>query len=108
MSQATTPRSAEEKASIVQEAQEQGMAQTCRKYTISQKTYYQWRDKFEQGGIEALRPQKTVIDPELLLLRRENDRLKRLVADKELIISVKDDLLKKISFRTANAVRSQP
>jgi putative transposase len=105
MNQATKSRSAEEKAVIVQEGREQGMAQTCRKYSISQKTYYQWRDKFEQGGMEALRPQKTVIDPELVALRKENERLKRLVAEKELIISVKDELIKKTSPRSTNGGR---
>ena len=108
MSQATKPRGAEEKAGIIQEAAEHGMAQTCRKYNISQKTYYQWRDKFTSGGLEALRPQKTVTDPELINLRRENERLKRLVAEKELVISVKDDLIKKTSLRIAFAARSQP
>jgi putative transposase len=107
MNTATQTRSAEEKMPIVQEAQQEGMAQTCRKHNISQKTYYQWRDKFDSGGLEALRPQKApATDPELLLLRKENERLKRLVADKELIISVKDELLKKTSLRASNGGRS--
>jgi hypothetical protein len=38
--------------------------------------------------------------------RKENERLKRLVADKEPIISVKDELLKKTSLRASNGGRS--
>lgn len=106
MNMATHSRSAEEKMRIVQEAQQDGMTQTCRKHNISPKTYYQWRDKFDSGGLEALRPQqKTAIDPELVHLRKENERLKRLVAEKELVISIKDELIKKTSLRTSNGGR---
>ena len=106
MNSTTRTRSAEEKAAIIHEAVTDGMTQTCRKYNISPKTYYQWRDKFDTGGIEALRPQTKQADPELAALRRENERLKRLVAEKELVISVKDELLKKTSLRAALAGRS--
>jgi putative transposase len=106
MNPATQSRSAEEKMRIVQEAQHEGMSQTCRKYNISQKTYYQWRDKFDSGGLEALRPQqKMAIDPEVLQLRKENERLKRLLAEKELVISIKDELIKKTNLRTSNGAR---
>jgi hypothetical protein len=71
------------------------MTQTCRKYTISPKTHYQWRDKFDADGVEALTTPTHIPDPELLHLRKENERLKRLLGEKELIISVKDELLKK-------------
>jgi hypothetical protein len=40
-----------------------------------------------------------------VLLRKENERLKRLLGEKELIISVKDELLKKTSARTSIAAR---
>jgi transposase-like protein len=54
--------SAEEKAAIVQEALASGMTQTCRKYNISPKTYYQWRDKLDAGGVAALKaPTPTLI-----------------------------------------------
>ena len=67
--------SAEERSAIVQEAVSSGMAQTCRKYNISPKTYYQWRDKFEAGGVNALKSSVQATNPELVLLRKENERL---------------------------------
>ena len=98
--------SAEEKSAIIQEGIAGNVTQTCRKYEVSPTTYYQWRDKFDSGGIDALKAQKTVIDPEIHRLQKENERLKRLLAEKELIISIKDELLKKTSFRMSNAARS--
>jgi|688.fasta_scaffold402654_1 putative transposase len=98
--------SAEEKVAIIQEGIASTVTQTCRKYTISPTTYYQWRDKFDVGGIDALRVQKSAVDPELHRLQKENERLKRLLAEKELTISIKDELLKKTSFRISTAVRS--
>jgi putative transposase len=105
MSKQTKPYSAEEKSAIIQEGIIGNVTQTCRKYGISPTTYYQWRDKFDAGGIDALKVQQSVIDPELLRLQKENERLKRLLAEKELIISVKDELLKKTAVRMSNGVR---
>jgi transposase-like protein len=81
------------------------------KYTISPTTYYQWHDKFDVGGIDALKIQKSTVDPELQHLQKENERLKRLLAEKELTISIKDlsvvlRLLKKTSFGISTAERS--
>lgn len=48
----------------------------CRKAGISDKTYYYWRKKF--GGLG--RPQLS----EMKALRKENERLKKIVADLQL------------------------
>jgi putative transposase len=98
--------SAEEKSAILQEGIASNVAQTCRKYNISPTTYYQWRTKFDVGGIDALKVQKSTVDPELHRLQKENERLKRLLAEKELVISIKDELLKKTTFRINTAARS--
>jgi hypothetical protein len=45
----------------------------CRKAGILDKSYYYWRKKF--GGLS--RPQRS----EMKLLKKENDRLKKIVAD---------------------------
>lgn len=52
-----TTRSIEEKLSIVLEGLkgESNISQICRKYGISQSLYYKWRDKFLDGGKEALK-----------------------------------------------------
>jgi transposase len=77
---------------------------TLRKHGITSKTYYQWLARYQSGGVEALAPQKKAAEnAELVSLRRENERLKRLLADKELALDIKDALLKKTSQRLANA-----
>ena len=52
------------------------VAKACRTASISDATYYTWRKKF--GGMA--RPQLT----ELKALEKENQRLKKIVADLEL------------------------
>jgi putative transposase len=63
------------------------VAELCRKYGISQNTYYRWRKQY--GGLEAgeLRRLKD--------LEGENARLKRLVADLTLDKQVLQDVLRK-------------
>lgn len=63
------------------------VAELCRKYGISQQTYYRWRKQY--GGLEAgeLRRLKELED--------ENRRLKRLVADLTLDKQVLQDVLRK-------------
>ena len=51
----------------------------CRLLEISEQTYYRWRQKY--GGM------KPEMAKELKSLQKENDRLKRLVADQALDIS---------------------
>jgi len=76
-----------------------GLGLSVRKYEVSQTSIYKWRDKYEAAGPEGLSSkQKTVLnetDIELERLRRENRELKNIVADKELELRVKNELLKK-------------
>ena len=52
-------------------------------------------------GVEGLsKGAKTAVELELAQLKRENNELKKLVAEKELAIRVKDSLLKKAAFET--------
>src|SRR3990167_7114850 len=48
--------SAEERLSVVLESlrPEASIADLCRKHGISQTTFYKWRDKFLEGGKQAL------------------------------------------------------
>lgn len=60
-------------------------AELCRKYGISEATYYNWKAKF--GGM-------TVSDAQRLKeLEQENNRLKRLLADSMLDNAALKDLL---------------
>ena len=52
----------------------------CRKHSISAHTFYRWRNKF--GGLEVKDATR------LKELERENQRLKKIVADQALDISI--------------------
>lgn len=101
--------SAAERATFLEEARAHGVVETCRGYGISTKTYYQWQEQYQRGGIEALAPKhrsgKNGVSAEVLALRRENEQLKKLLAEKELGLAMKDALLKKTSLRVQNERR---
>jgi len=72
---------------ILSEAAKGNVAAVCRKYGVSDATYYNWRKKYE--GMTATELRK------LLALEEENRKLKRIVADKELDIDALKALLEK-------------
>jgi putative transposase len=72
---------------ILNEAANGKVAQVCRKYGISNATYYLWKKKYEGMSSSDLR--------KLRVLEDENRRLKKLVADKELDIDALKSLLEK-------------
>ena len=90
--------SVEEKLAILKEAEATGITQTIRRHGIYAKMLYRWREQLEARGQEGLKPYQRV-DPELRRLQQENLALKKLVAEKELVIAVKDELLKKTQLR---------
>ncbi len=59
----------------------------CRQLGVSQATFYVWKKKYAHMGVSELR--------ELRLLRDENARLKRLVADLTLDKQILSDVVKK-------------
>ena len=87
---------AEQKLAILQEAEKNGVTETIRRHGIFSNTYYQWRDKYAIGGLEALGDKHYKPDPELKRLAAENRRLKDLLAEKELALAIKEELLKKL------------
>jgi transposase-like protein len=87
--------SAEEKLSILQEAEREGMAQTGRKYGIANSVMHYWRSKYLAKGREGLKQNRQKVDPRVRELEEENARLKRVVARQALEIEFKDELVKK-------------
>ena len=63
----------------------------CRKYGISEQTFYNWRNKYGDMDINDAR--------KLRVLEVENRQLKRLVADLSLDNQILKDLLEKNSSR---------
>lgn len=63
------------------------VAELCRKYGISDATYYNWKKKYDGCEASELKKLKT--------LEEENRRLKKLVVDKELDIDALKTLVEK-------------
>ena len=82
-------RFSEEQIIAILSEQERGMAtaEVCRKYGVSQGTFYKWKAKF--GGMDVSDARK------LKSLESENGRLKKLLADAMLDNAVLKDLLGK-------------
>ena len=60
----------------------------CRKYGISNSTFYKWREKY--GGMEASDVRR------LKELEEENRRLKQMYAELSLKSQMQDDIIKKL------------
>jgi putative transposase len=60
--------------------------QVCKKIEVSEQTYYRWRNQF--GGMKADDMKR------LKELERENQRLKKIVADQALDISILKEVAK--------------
>ena len=85
-----------EKLEAVQLMKREGIGKASRQLEISSTTLYKWERHFDKHGEQGLMP-KVISDknPELERIKKENHELKMLVAEKELIIRVQNELLKK-------------
>lgn len=73
---------------MLREAEATGqVVDTCRKYGISEATFYRWRKKY--GGMDIAEAKK------LKLMESENAKLKRLVAEQALLIQSMQEVLQK-------------
>jgi putative transposase len=91
-------KSAQEKQRILEESKTLGLVETARKYEISYQALKNWQDIYAISGVEGLRSGAGKVSPELKRLQLENQRLKEIVADKELELKIKNELLKKTSL----------
>lgn len=93
--------SQQDKLEILNYFEQNGGARTKRRYDVSITAIYKWRDILEEFGADGLINRSTREDiehQELERLKRENRALKALVAEKELALRLKDELLKKSSL----------
>jgi len=81
--------SEEQIIAILKEAERGKVMEVIRRHGIAQKTYYNWKAKY--GGLEVSEARR------LKALEEENRRLKKLVADQALDISLLKELLGKDS-----------
>jgi transposase-like protein len=91
---------AEDRYSIVQEAEREGRIETIRKYQLAPSLFDRWRNKYLKNGINGLKPAYKRIDPQVRDLEQENERLKRIIAKQALELEVKTELLKKTPIVT--------
>ena len=85
----------EEKVSILQESEREGVRETCRKYNLASSLLSYWRSKYLSHGKEGLKPAYRRIDPQVRELELENDRLKKIIAKMALEMEVKEEVIKK-------------
>jgi transposase len=87
--------SSEQKILIVMEALrgEDSVAAICRKHGIAESMFYKWNKEFLEAGKKRLAGDTTreATSDEVTELRKENQRLKELVAD----LMLRQDILKK-------------
>ena len=87
--------SPEEKHSILQEVEREGLMETCRRHNLSTSVVRQWRANYLSLGKEGLQPTYRQADPQVRKLEEENERLKRIIAKQALEIEFKTELIKK-------------
>ncbi len=88
--------SIDEKVTILKDIQKTGVVEGCRKHGIYATTYYDWKKKYEEKGSDGLVPHYGRKEAsELKKIQKENERLKKLLAEKELELSIQSELLKK-------------
>ena len=97
--------SSEEKIRIVLEGMrgEESIAELCRREGLNQNVYYRWSKEFLEAGKQRLAGdiKREANSTEVTDLKKENDQLKRLLAD----IMLKNDVLKKSVLGLESTVR---
>ena len=86
----------EEKLQLLKEVEQSGVKSTLEKHGIYPATYYSWKKKFEQMGEDGFRHGMTPAHiKEIKRLEKENELLKKLLAEKEIEGHLKTEMLKK-------------
>jgi putative transposase len=91
----------EEKPFILAQGEANGVTRTCREHGVATSLYYNWRRILKEHGPEGLsgkRAAPSAEAAELAELKRDNSLLKRLLAEKEMELSLAKDLIKKKSL----------
>lgn len=74
--------SQKEKEEVLLFTEEHGITRASREFNVSTATIYGWKRHYEELGVEGLsKGAKTTVDLELAQLKRENNELKKLVAE---------------------------
>ena len=86
----------DEKLQFLKEVEQNGVKTTLEKHGIYPATYYSWKKKFEEMGEAGFRHGMTPAHiKEIKRLEKENELLKKLLAEKEIEGHLKTEMLKK-------------
>ena len=83
-----------EKTNIVFYYQQHGIAAACRQFDVSSSMIYRW-EKQLLANARLVTTKSEICPDEYKRLLKENQVLKELVAEKELALKIKEELLKK-------------
>ena len=87
---------ADEKLAIIKEIEETGkVIETCRKYSISNGMYYKWKESYNTFGLDGIKSHAVRPGYDIRKLKAENERLKKLLAEKDLENAMLSETLKK-------------
>lgn len=85
-----------EKLEIINCSKKEGIVEASRKFGISATSIYKWQSQLESSGEASLdRKIREKKDIEMSRLERQINSLKLLVAEKELVIRIQEEMLKK-------------
>ncbi len=86
-----------EKLEVINFEKKNGCIQASREYGVSCTSIYKWKSCYEDKGEEGLSLNRKIKSEsmEINRLKRENDELKKIVAEKELRLRIQSDMLKK-------------
>lgn len=87
----------EEKLAILKEAEQKGVEVTIRHHGVYPSTYYYWRKRYQlEGEVGLADHARRKKDRQYIRqLEDETSLLKQLLADRDIEIALKDELLKK-------------
>ena len=84
-----------QKLEILSVADDIGIVESCRKYSLSTGTFYSWKKKFEHQGEAGLKVTYDTKSKEHKESGEENRVLRKLLSDREIELEVHRELLKK-------------
>ncbi|MCC6287450.1 MAG: transposase [Chitinophagaceae bacterium] len=85
----------QEKYSILQAAEREGIAETARKYNLSYTVLSRWNQEYPTKGKNELKVGYKKAHSQLRTLEKENERLKKIIANQALELESKTERLKK-------------
>ncbi len=90
-----------EKLQILQEADLYGMTETMRRHNLSSSMYYKWKEQLSGNkGSKSVVQNVSDLEIEKTELEQEIARLRSVIADQAVALSIKDELLKKTALRS--------